>query len=93
MIIKITIICFIVWTLGEQGQIFNFYFRWIEGLPDWLRKPLGGCVRCMTGQALFHTYWITHLHNYNIIDQLFYPAMGILIATILNKLYEKFENY
>ena len=88
-ILKITIIVFIFWMLGESGMIFNFYFRWIEGLPEWLNKPLGGCIKCLSGQTLFHYYWITHLHNYSIIDQLFYPAFGILIATILERLYEK----
>lgn len=88
-ILKISIIIFIFWTLSEPGDIFNFYYRWIEHLPEWLKRPIGGCVRCTTGQVLFHYYWITHLHNYNVIDQLFYPAMGILIATILERLYER----
>jgi hypothetical protein len=91
-ILKITVICFVFWLLGEPGMIFNFWFRWIEGLPSWLGKPLGRCVICLTGQALFHYYWITHLKDYNLIDQLFYPAMGILFATILNKLYEAQKN-
>jgi len=88
-ILKLSIIVFIFWTLGESGQIFNFYFRWIENLPTWLNKPIGGCLRCMSGQVLFHYYWITHLQNYHLIDQLFYPAAGILLATIYQYLYEK----
>jgi hypothetical protein len=88
-ILKISIIVFIFWMLGEPGMIFNFYFKRLENLPDWLRKPLGGCVRCLSGQVLFHYYWITHLHDYNVVNQLFYPAMGVLTATILERLYEK----
>jgi hypothetical protein len=90
-IIKISIICYIFYILGESGMIFNFWQRWIEKLPQWLYKPLGGCYKCLTGQAILHYYWITHLHNYNIVDQLFYPSFGILITIILNYFYEKFE--
>jgi hypothetical protein len=91
-IVKISIIVFIFWICGETGGIFNFYFKLIEGLPAWLNKPLGGCVRCMSGQVLFHYYWITHLHNYNIVDQLFYPAAGIFLAIIYTYLYELTQN-
>lgn len=79
------------WVLGTPGHLFNFWFVWIEGLPTWLYKPLGGCVRCAVGQALFHAYWITHLHNYNIIDQLFYPSAGIALVIIYTHLYERIE--
>jgi hypothetical protein len=90
--IKITIICYIFYTLGEVGMIFNIWQKWIEMLPNWLYKPLGGCYKCLVGQAVLHTYWITHLNNYKIIDQLFYPAFGILIVTLLNYLYELTQN-
>lgn len=88
-ILKISIICFAFFVCGETGNIFNFYFRWIEDLPAWLRKPMGGCLRCMSGQVLFHYYWITHLNDYSVIEQLFYPAMGIVLATIYTYLYDK----
>lgn len=88
-ILKISLIVFIFIKLGESGMIFAWYQRMIEGLPDWLWKPLGGCDRCTCGQALFHYYWITHLHNYNIIDQFFYPAAGIFIVTIYDFIYDK----
>lgn len=82
-------IVFIFWVLGEPGMIFNWYFKLIERLPSWVAKPLGDCLVCFSGQALFHFYWITHLHNYNFIEQLFYPALGIFLVTI----YEKIYNY
>jgi putative flippase GtrA len=88
-ILKISIICSAFYQLGQTGHIFNWYQRLIENLPEWLMKPLGGCGVCFSGQVLFHYYWITHLQNYNIIDQLFYPAAGIFLATILNYIYEK----
>jgi hypothetical protein len=100
--------------LGTPGHIFNFWFVWIERLPAWLRKPLVGCVVCLTGEVLFHFYWITHLQgfqfhfdiyshaplrlagqfiDYKIIDQLFYPAAGIILATIYTNLYDRFETH
>jgi hypothetical protein len=88
-IIKISIICFVFWTLSEPGQIFNWYFSLIEDLPHWLQKPLGGCVRCMSGQVLFWYYLIVHFNEYRLLDHLFYPAAGIILATILERLYEK----
>ena len=90
-VLKISIIVFVFWMLGTPGHIFNFWFVWTERLPGWLRKPLGGCVVCLTGEVLFHFYWITHLQNYNIIDQLFYPAAGVILATIYTNIYDRFE--
>lgn len=87
-IVKISTICFAFYILGSPGMIFDWYQKLINPLPEWLWKPLGGCLKCFTGQVMFHYYWITHLHNYNIIDQLFYPSMGILIVITLNYLYE-----
>jgi hypothetical protein len=88
-IFKISTIVFIFVQLGEPGMIFGWYQRLIGDLPDWLWRPLGGCVMCLTGQVLFHYYWNTHLNNYNIIDQLFYPAAGIFIVTIYDFIYAK----
>ena len=87
-IIHISIICYVFYILGEEGMIFNAYQKQIEKLPLWLYKPLGGCYLCFAGQVLTHYYWTTHLHNYKIVDQLFYPSAGILIVILLNYLYE-----
>lgn len=76
-------------TLGEPEMIFCKYQKLISGLPLWLWKPLGGCVRCFCGQVLFHYYWITHLQNYKIIDQLFYPSFGIFLVVIYDYIYNK----
>jgi len=88
-VVRISIICFAFYILGEPGMIFDWYQKLINRLPEYLWKPLGGCYKCFTGQVLMHYYWITHLHNYNIIDQLFYPSCGILIVITLNYLYER----
>lgn len=75
--------------MGEPGMIFYKYQKLIGSLPDWLWKPLGGCDRCFCGQVLFHFYWITHLKNYNIIDQLFVPSFGIALVIIYDYIYSK----
>lgn len=88
-IIQITIICVAFYQLGQVGQIFNFYQKLIEGLPEWLSKPLGGCGVCFTGQSLFWYYLIVHFNDYSVVDHLFYPSAGIFLATVLNSIYEK----
>ena len=92
-IFMISVICVMFYETGQTGEIFNWYQRLIGGLPEWLRKPLGGCVRCFTGQSLFWYYLIIHFKDYNIINHLFYPSLGILLATILNYFYEKTSSY
>lgn len=88
-IIKITFIAYVFFILGETGRIFNFYQKFIERLPWWLRNPLGGCHICLVGQTLFWSYLILHIKEYDLIDHLFYPSFGILLAITLNYLYDK----
>jgi len=88
-IIKISLICFVFYQIGQPGELLDWYQKLIADLPEWLWRPIGGCLMCFTGQVCFHYYWITHLENYKIIDQLFYPSAGIIIVTILDKIYER----
>lgn len=88
-IFKITIITYGFWVCTEPGMIFEWYAKLIDRLPEWLYKPLGGCYKCFTGQVLFWYYLILHIENYSIIDQLFYPAAGILLTSIYDYIYEK----
>lgn len=89
-IIKISLICFVFVRLGEPGSIFAWYQRLIENLPWWLWKPLGGCERCCAGQVLFWYYLFFHI-DYNLIEHLFYPAFGISLTLIYNKLWTHLE--
>jgi len=87
-ILKIPLIAFMFVALGQtEGMIFNFYQKWINHLPDWLCKPLGGCYKCFTGQVCFWYYLIWHLNTYKIFDHLFFISTGILIAMAYNKIY------
>jgi hypothetical protein len=87
-ILKISLITFMFTILGEKGRIFHFYQKAISGLPDWLRKPLGGCFLCMTGQVCLLYYPIVYWNEYNIVDHLFFCSVGIAATIVYNKIYE-----
>jgi hypothetical protein len=86
-LIKIVIITFVFFILNEPGMIFDWYQKLIIHLPEWLWKPLGGCIRCLTGQVLFWFYLIKYFHCYNFINHIFFVSLGILIVTFLYNFY------
>lgn len=88
-IFKISIIVFIFVKLGEPGHILAWYQKLIENLPEWLWKPLGGCVMCVCGQVLFWSYLILHFKDYNLINHLFYPSAGIFLVVIYDYIYDR----
>ncbi len=75
--------------LGESDSIFAWYQKLIDGLPEWLWRPLGGCEMCLTGQVLFWYYLIVHFNDYNVISHLFYPSCGIFLVVIYGFIYDK----
>ena len=70
-ILKISIITTAFVNLGAPGMIFAWYQKLIEPLPDYLYNPLGGCVKCFTGQIALWFYLIKYFNQYNLIDHLF----------------------
>lgn len=95
-IIKVPIITFIFYICGEPGEIFDWYQKLIFHLPEYLWKPLGGCIKCVTGQVcfwfyLYKNYQDYHLFQGGIINHLFFVSTGMLINIILNYLYEKIK--
>lgn len=88
-IIKIPVIAFVFYILGEPGQIFGWYQKLIAKLPEYLWKLLGGCLKCVTGQVCFWFFLITNFHDYNLINHLFFVSFGIIINITLNYLYER----
>ena len=88
-IIKISLIAFMFVRLGEPDSIFAWYQKLIEGLPWWLRNPLGWCEKCCAGQLLFWYYLIVYFKDYNLIDHLFYPSAGIFLVVIYGFIYDK----
>ena len=74
--------------LGEPGELFGWYQKLIGYLPDWLWKPLGGCVKCFTGQVCFWFYLFKYYESYSLFDHAIFVSLGIFLAVIINKIYE-----
>ena len=91
-ILKISILVVVFYQIGQPGEIFDWYQKSIANLPEWLWKPLGGCVRCFGGQVCFWYFIIKYFHSYNLLDHLVFTAIGIFTATILNYIYETAKN-
>jgi len=86
MIIKVSVICYVIVILMSPGMIFYPYYRLIDKLPTVMFKPLGGCLMCFTGQAALWTYLITHFHNYNFFDHAFFISACIALVMLIDKI-------
>lgn len=81
-----------VWSeiLTQPGEAFNWLFKYIDRLPLWLSKPLGGCAKCVTGQIALWTF-IYHYHtDYSLFWHIYFVSLSILITWITQKLTERF---
>jgi len=87
---KISLIAFIFWHLTDPEMIFAWYGKLISRLPNWLYYPLGGCLKCFTGQVCFW-YFIFFIHPYNLIDHLFFTSSGIFLSLIYEWLWTHLE--
>lgn len=90
-ILKIGLIVFVFVKLGEVGNIFSWYQKLIDPLPEWIWKPLGGCVKCLSGQVGFWFYLIKYFHNYKFIDHLFFAASTIFLSVIIDFIWDNLE--
>lgn len=75
--------------LITDGNIFAFYGKMLERLPDVLSKPLGECPRCMAGQIALWSYLF--LDDYNIIEHLIFVACSILFTELIVLIYGKLQ--
>lgn len=75
--------------ITQPGEIFSFYYNWIDKLPDYLFKPLGGCAKCFTGQLAFWSY--IFLFDYNLFYHILFTLSAVTIAYILNQLINLIE--
>ena len=75
--------------LITKGNIFSFYSQWIERLPEWLYKPLGGCPKCMAGQVALWGYLL--LPGYKLLDHIVFVVVAIFLTEILTLLYGKLQ--
>ena len=93
-IIIISIICYVIFVLTQPEMIFHFYWKLIDKLPDWLYKPLGGCLVCFSGQVSFWFFLITHFKTYNPFYHIFFVCAVIFAVLIYDKLIDYgTENY
>jgi len=97
-ILKISFTAYIFIWLGDPEEIFGWYQRLIKDLPMWLWKPLGGCVKCFTGQVCLWYYIIAHYENYNVLNHGFFIAGSVFLAwlyelifAVINKLKDRYE--
>ena len=89
--VKIVLISVTFVNLGEPGMIFAWYQKLINPLPNYLFNPLGGCVKCFTGQVSFWFYLIKYFNSYNFIDHLFFVSLSIILSLIINKIWQHCE--
>jgi hypothetical protein len=90
-LLKISIIAFVFVKLGEPHEIFAWYQRLISRLPDIVYRPLGGCLKCFTGQVCFWYFLVTNIRDYNLLNHLSFTAAGIFLSIIYNYLWQNFE--
>lgn len=86
-IIKISLISFIFYTLGEPGMLFDWYQKIIRNLPEMIWKPLGGCLKCFSGQFALWYYLIAYWQQYNFINHIAFVSAAIFISLIYHTIY------
>ena len=82
--------------LTEPNEIFYSYYNAIRKLPEWLFKPLGGCLLCFTGQVTFWSY--IFIFDYELTYKFIFIHLSVVAIAIfinyilqktINKIYEK----
>jgi len=73
---------FMLYDFMQDGMIFSFWGKLIDGLPTWLNKPLGGCLKCFHVWVVivvavwldipFEKFIISLGCSYVILDKMFY---------------------
>jgi len=89
-ILKISLICYIFYALGEEGKIFHWYRKLVCRLPEWLCRPLGGCYICLTGQVCL--WYGIFTKPFDIVELLFFCSAGIFASMVWNYIYEIIES-
>ena len=88
LLIFILIFSFVVrHVLMQPNELLCEYDNLIQRLPDWLYKPLGGCMKCFAGQLMLWGYIVFEDH-YNWKEHLFLVTLIILLSFITEKIYE-----
>ncbi len=85
-IFKISLITFFISALIQEPHTpLSWYGKLIYRLPWYLRKPIGGCYKCLTGEVCLWYFIFTK--PFNIVEFGFFISAGIFLAMIYNKVY------
>ena len=80
--------------LIDEGQIFSFYGRLLDRLPEWLGHPLGRCAYCLGGQIalwyfVYRMFFIPE--KYSPFIHLSFIAITLFLIHLILYVYEKSE--
>ncbi len=85
-IFKISLIGFMFSALAQdEHTLLSWYGRMIAPLPWYIRKPLGGCYRCLVGQLCLWYYVFTR--PFDVVELCFFVSAGIMASMVYNKIY------
>jgi hypothetical protein len=85
-ILKLSLITFMISALIQEPHTpLSWYGSLIDRLPWYLRKPLGGCYKCFTGEVLL--WYFVFTKPFDVIELLFFVFAGIFVSIIYNKIY------
>lgn len=69
--------------LEDENMIFSWYGKFIDKLPTWISKPIGGCDLCMAGQFGLWGYFF--LGEYKFIEHIFFTILTIFFIKIIDR--------
>jgi hypothetical protein len=74
--------------LTAPGMLLNSWYNYVaRNAPDFLFKPLAGCIKCVAGQLALWVYMVNYWHSYSIQAHVFYICFAIFITLLLNKIH------
>ena len=85
-ILKVVAFCYAIYIITSPNMILDWYMRLIDHFPDWLYKPLGGCLTCFTGQVSLWYYLVVYWHDYNFVNHIFFISVSIVSVTLIDKI-------
>lgn len=74
--------------LQDEGMIFEWYYRLLEKIPEWLAHPLGKCDRCLAGQFAFWVFFL--VGAYHPVRHVFFVMLAIFFTGVFDFLDRKF---
>ena len=70
--------------LIPEGEVLGFYSKFLYKInKEWLRKPLGGCLQCFTGQ--FSLWSGAFYLRLNPFDLILFIALSIFTTLIIER--------